>query len=73
MILLGKKKEKVHLYGLEQLLLALKSDSTRGEQLRQERQLLTFIFNPGLGKAVTNTLSYAPLRDLEHFFKYHTI
>jgi len=73
MILLGEKKQKVHLYGLELLLLALKSDSVRGEQLGQERQLLALIFSLWVGKDVTNTLSHAPLQDLEHFFKYHTI
>lgn len=54
MILLGEKKEKVHLYGLELLLLALKSDSTQEEQLGRERQLLTLIFNLRLGKDVTH-------------------
>lgn len=56
MTLLGEKKEKVHLYGLELLLLALKSDLIQEEQLRQERQLLTFIFNLLLGKDITNTV-----------------
>lgn len=50
MALLGKKKEKVRLCGLELFLLALRSDSVWGEQLRQERQLLTFIFHLWLGR-----------------------
>lgn len=69
----GEKEEKAHLYGLELFSLALKSDSARGEQLRQERQLRTFICNLWLGKDVSYTLPCAPLRDLEHFYKYHTI
>lgn len=71
MALLGKKKEKVRLCGLELFLLALRSDSVRGEQLRQERQLLTFIFHLWLGRDGTHTLPPAPLQELEHLSKYH--